>query len=93
VLARLNAMHTGCPVNGHTVLGAPDVSTPVRVLEIGFERTWFPGVRQAVAVDSKSGLAVAFLRTEEAHIYVSLGVCPCFNISGKRLQVKHNPAS
>jgi len=41
---------------------------PVRVLEIGFERTWRTGVKQAVPVDSKSGLAVEFPRTEEMHI-------------------------
>lgn len=31
-----------------------------------------PGVKQAVPVDSKSGLAVEFLRTEEMYIYFLL---------------------
>jgi hypothetical protein len=54
---------------------------PVSVLEIGFERTWLPGLRQAVPVDSKSGLAVEFLRTEETHFFFSpLDVCSVFLI-------------
>jgi hypothetical protein len=43
----------------------------------------FPGVKQAVPVDSKSGLAVEFQRTEETHLPYPLDVCPCcFNLSG-----------
>ena len=69
----------GLPVNGHTTVDAPDVTTPVSVLEIGFERTWLPGVKQAVPVDSKSGLAVEFLRTEGTHFFLLLLMyVPCF---------------
>jgi hypothetical protein len=81
MLARLNAIHIDCP--SMVILDAPDVSTPVSVLEIGFKRTWLPGVKRAVPVDSKPGLAVEFLRTEETHFFFpSLDVCPCFNING-----------
>ena len=41
-----------------------------------------PGVKQAVPVDSKSGLAVEFQRTEETHLPCPLDVCPRFNING-----------
>ena len=41
VLAALNVMHIDFPSTG--ILDAPNVTTPVRVLEIGFERTWLPG--------------------------------------------------
>ena len=41
-----------------------------------------PGVKQAVPVDSKSGLAVEFQRTEETHLPYPLDVCPLFNING-----------
>jgi len=41
-----------------------------------------PGVKQAVPVDSKSGLAVEFRRTEETQLPYPLDVCPRFNISG-----------
>lgn len=41
-----------------------------------------PGVKQAVPVDSKSGLAVEFQRTEETHLPYPLDVCPRFNING-----------
>ena len=41
-----------------------------------------PGVKQAVPVDSKSGLAVEFQRTEETRLSYPLDVCPRFNING-----------
>ena len=46
VLARLNAMHHGLPVNASSVIqgySTPDVGTPVSVLEIGFKRKCAPG--------------------------------------------------